>query len=852
LSFPRAIPVLFSRHLLRDALRHPVLAVLNILSLALGTAVYLAIQTANHSAERSFSAGIDLVAGKSHLEARGAVTDEMFPLLAKHPLVASATPTVEGVVTLADRPGEFLQIVGVDVLTNAAFRTFELRDMEGANFNPEPWLAQPGNIAITKAFAERLGLAPGSELSVMANGTRQTVRVGFIMDLTDSPAETNSRFAAMDIGWAQELFGKAGVLSSVQMILKNPQMGEQAAEALSLVVSGGVTMAPPMQRSFQIQKMLGAFRLNLTALSMVAMLVGMFLVYNTVAASVVRRRRDIGILRAMGVTRGEVQGLFLCEALVFGAFGALLGVAGGVLLAQTLTGSVAQTISSLYVLVSIDRSHFDPLQALIAVSLSMGAALVAAWVPSAAATRVDPVQVLHPGNMQDHLARPSRKWPALGILCFGISAACGGLALRGGLPLAGFGSAFFVLFGFALFSPTLLSLFSMLATRVLPQSWIVLRLAAQNLVRAVWRNAVTLAALISAVAMLTSVTVMIHSFRITVDTWIGRSVVADLYIAPVGNEVIGTNAVLPEKSIAWWRSQPGVDAVDTFREVIATINGAPASLGVVAGSNRRNLKFLDVNADVAMRDFFEKGDVLVSESYARKNKTRRGDKLRIASPAGDLDFRVAGTFSDYTRDQGVVMMDRETFERSWPDRTINSLGIYLKEGSAAAELEAGFRAAFGEQGEFLVYSQKTLRQRILAIFDQTFAVTGVLRVIAIAVAVLGVLLSLTSLVLERQREIGVLRSAGASRGQIATLFLAEGGCIGILASVAGLVAGGALALVLTFVINPAFFGWTIGLAIPWQRLLWTPLWLVPVSVLAALWPAWKASCVPPAQAVRME
>ncbi len=315
----RHFPRLFLWHVARHARRHKLLAALNVLSVALGVSVYLAIQIANHSANQAFSASIDLVAGKANLEVRspgGGFDETLLPKLSNVPGVKAATPLVEGYATLPAYPGEYLQILGVDMFTNLPFATFAIGGQapaEALNLNLDAWLGDPRGIAITDEFAKTHALKVGDTMRLQVNGKEAPLTVRFLIRLADTVAgRGNSRVAAMDIGWAQEFLGKRGKLSSIQILLDQPRDTEPMAAALGKLAPADVTIAAPGQRSGQVQRMLSSFELNLGALSLVALLVGMFLIYNTIAASVVRRRVETGILRAIGVTRlggaGAVHG----------------------------------------------------------------------------------------------------------------------------------------------------------------------------------------------------------------------------------------------------------------------------------------------------------------------------------------------------------------------------------------------------------------------------------------------------------------------------------------------------------------------------------------------------------------
>jgi len=243
--------------------------------------------------------------------------------------------------------------------------------------------------------------------------------------------------------------------------------------------------------------------------------------------------------------------------------------------------------------------------------------------------------------------------------------------------------------------------------------------------------------------------------------------------------------------------------------------------------------------------------VIVTESFARKHGTREGDVIRVATPAGEAGFRVAGIYYDYTSDRGLIMMDRPVFDRWWRDSGVNSVAVYLKPGADIGAAAERARKSWAGQG-LIVYTNAALRERILTVFDQTFAVTGILKVIAVLVAIVGIFLALTALVIEREREIGVLRALGASRGQVRALLLSEAALLGMVSSVLGLAAGMSLATVLTWVVNKAFFGWTIELQWPWLTIAATPVWIVAAAMMAALGPAWQAGRVEIAGTLREE
>ena len=847
-------PLILARQAFRHARRHKLLATLNVLSVALGVCVFLAIMIANQSANRSFRAGVELVAGKAGLAISGPLDETLLPLISKIPGVAAATPVVQAVLTLPEHPGEYIRILGIDPFTNPPFETFHMVDTKGAAADVETWLRESSAIALTQPMATKLGLRIGDSLRVTIDGRSRELRVLFVLEPDDPSALADIHTASMDIGWAQELLGTQGILDSVQILLADGADVAATADAIRAVVPGDVTVAAPAQRSEQIGKMLASFQLNLTALSLVSMLVGMFLVYNTVAASVVRARREIGILRAVGATRHEVRALFLTEALLLGVPGIILGILAAFPLAHLLVGAVGKTVSSLYVLVSIEQLDVAAWQITAAAVAGLVSVLTAAWIPSNEAARSEVTNALHLGSMMEHRATVPRRWLAFGAGALALAFAASWFALHTGPALLGFAAAFLVIIGFAFVVPSATAsagmMFSAAAARMSGgTAW---RLASRSLVRSMHRNALTIAALMAAVAMTVGVSVMIYSFRASVETWINRTIQADLFVTLAANEQTGFHSTLPAEMISWLENHTLVASVDTFYEKRVPFRGEEVFLGVIHGRMRGELAFTGGDDAAKAARLHQPGHVAISESFARRHKVREGDTIELAAPSGPQAFAVAGVYTDYTRDQGVILIDLDNYATHWPTPGAHTAGVRLRNPVQAQALAAELRAKFGTDAAYAIYDNAALRARILEIFDQTFAVTHVLRAISVIVAVLGVSLSLATLVTERERDIGILRAIGASSQQVRSAFIAEAALIGAVASAVGLAAGACLAMVLTWVINLAFFGWTVQLRYPWDLLVWTPVWIIATAALAGMIPAIRASRVQAATALRSE
>src|ERR1700722_8212790 len=568
----------FIKHVVRYALRHKVLGVINILSVALGVSTYLAVQIANRSATAAFRAGIDVVAGRANVEVRGTLDDRLLPKLQKIPGVTAATPLVERVVTLPDFPGEYLHVLGVDPFTNASFENFKVSKSGGESFDADAWFGNPRSLAVAKKFADSHKLKRGDLIRVKFGERAVDLVLGSVLEARDG----DTRFAAMDIGWAQEMFGCQGKLTGVLFQISDPNNPEPVRQRIRELVPPDAVVQEPGERSGQVEHLLSGFELNLTALSMVSLLVGVFLIYNTVTASVVRRRSEVGILRALGASRAKVRWLFLGEAALYGMIGSVTGCFGGVLMANFLVGAVSKTITNLYVLTSIDHFYLPFWQIPLVLLTGMGSVLVGAFIPANAGANLPPLRALNMGVLIERSERPRLYWFVLsgGSLLAAFSA--GELALNG-FQIAGFAAAFFTLIGFCCLSPYLTHHFGTWVGQIF-RGLLFPRLAARNLVRSLYRHAMTIAALASALAMLISVSIMIYSFRKTVDRWLNRRLVADLYVSPSANEVVGFENFVSEDLINLMRSLPEVEMLDTYRNLTVSVNSAPGFLGVTIGT----------------------------------------------------------------------------------------------------------------------------------------------------------------------------------------------------------------------------------------------------------------------------
>jgi putative ABC transport system permease protein len=416
----------------------------------------------------------------------------------------------------------------------------------------------------------------------------------------------------------------------------------------------------------------------------------------------------------------------------------------------------------------------------------------------------------------------------------------GWFALWWHIRILSFASAALVLLAACLLSPSVTQGLGSLVANIFSGRYLI-RLSAQNLVRSLYRNSVTSAALGCAVALLVSVSIMIFSFRLTLDRWMGRRLVADVFVTTTENQIAGFDSYISPNLIAFLQSFPEVEYMASYRELTVTIKGQDVTLGVTMESPRNCPEFVGGRDAEKERAWHQPDGVIASEPLARRLGLKVGQRVLIPTPQGERQFTVAGIFYDYTSDQGLLMMQRQNFDRFWADDRVQAVSLYLRPGSSVEAVLERAQTSYPGAEAYAFQSNRELRGVVQRIFDQTFQVTNLLRGIALAVAIIGIVLNLTVIVKERERELAVLRSLGGSSFQLLLLMLLEAFFLTIVAVVLGIIGGCALAIVLTNVINVTFFGWTIPVHFPWTDIVPIGALLVAIGVLAGLFPALLAA-----------
>lgn len=830
----------FRHHLLQTCLL--------IVGIALGVAVVIAVDLANTGAARAFQLSAKTLTGQAThclTGGRQGIPEQIYTdLKLKYPEIPSA-PVVTGFVSLQEKSQQHVRLLGIDPFAEGPFRSY-VQVQAGHNLAALlPLLTGEASALVSRQF--QAGLPPQTDYLTLKKGKNSTrLKLSGRVNPSESWAQEGLRQVILtDPGTAQQVLGQKGFLSQIDLILKPEQVSQLQSE-----LPPQIQLASTQTQNQSLQSMTRAFSLNLSALSLLALLVGMFLVYNTVTFSVVQRRSLLGTLRSLGVTRREIFGLILLETTALALLGIVVGTALGIWMGQMALQLVLTTIQDLYFKLEVSRFQLAPLSLLKGAAAGAVAAFLASALPAWEAAHTAPSGTLRRSVLEEQVQKglPGLLLSGVG----GMGLGCALMAWSGDhLPIS-FAGFFLLVSGAALMvpglTPPLMRLFSQLAGNQL-----LLRMAPRNVARALSRTGVSIAALMVAVSVVVSVNIMIGSFRSTLIDWLAGTLSADIYLSLSEREAGQDLPLALRENIRQW---PGVAQVESARNrEIEQPGYGRMRLFVLSRDTAPHRPFVWTDTTPENRQAaLEGGGVLISQPFAYRHKfvQRSGQSLLLQTEKGPQRFAIRGIYHDYVTGPGSIMMADPLYRRYWQDSGIDSLAVFVANPQALESLMAKLEKELSPRYPISIQSNRGLREGALAIFDRTFAITGALRLLAVIVAVMGIFSTLLSLQLERTREFGLLRALGLSDWQLSGLILLESGAMGLAAGLFALPVGTGLSWALIYVINLRSFGWLLDFR-PMPDYYFQALGIaVGAALFAGLWPAWKLSQLSPADALKSQ
>jgi putative ABC transport system permease protein len=862
--------------------RHPWQTFLLVLGITLGVAVVVAIDLANASASRAFDLSTEAIAGKTthHILADPAgLETELYTRLRRAGFTRQMTPVISEPVialSLGERP---FTLLGVDPFTDTPFRDY-LGSQNGVN-RPDSatgqsalpldllttFLTRPGAILLSRDVAELYGLTPCADLITspprpacmveleIFGEIRQTYLVGLLEPEDNFSRQALEGLILADIATAQEITGLSGHFTRIDLILpEDPVKSDEMLQTIQSLLPEYARIEPAGARSGALQEMTSAFRVNLTALSLLALLVGLFLIYNTMTFSVIQRRELIGTLRCLGVTRREIFGMVMSEVFLVALTGSFLGILAGILLGQGALRLVTQTINDLYFVVNVRGVQIPPMSLLKGLLVGIGATLFAAAPPAWEAGSVAPRSALFRSGVEEK-ARNAIRLAAIGGLVL-MALGVGLLLLIPTTDLAvSFAGTFAVTVGFAMLTPLMTWHSARLFTVSLGKTiGLIGRLAPREIEKSISRTSIAIAALMVSVSVTIGVSVMISSFRHTVETWLSQTLQGDIYISSPGISNALPGGALDESIIHAIQTLPEVQDIAGLRVVTVDSPQGPVNLTAIDRPIRDADLFLSaVGSPAEVWEQMLSGGIIVSEPFAnRLDLPSRGATVELFTQKGLIKFPVVGVFSDYSSTQGTLRLAMPVYQDWFGDTEISGMALFLKPGADADLLTRQIQDNLLTGQRVIVRSNLGLRNEALAIFERTFAITGAMQILATVVAFIGILSTLLSLQLEKRRQYGILSAVGLTIRQLWGLVLLETGLMGLIAGLLALPAGYALSLILVYIINLRSFGWTLQLLVAPQTFLVALGISVLAALLAGIYPASRMGRIATSEALRIE
>ncbi|MGD2158991.1 MAG: ABC transporter permease [Anaerolineales bacterium] len=852
LLFPRSLFNVGWRYLLI----HFWQSTLMVIGIALGVAVVVGIDIANESASRAFDLSTEAVAGRAtHYISGGSqgVDDSVYVQLRRSSLELPAAPIITDYVTSPQMDGVTLQLFGVDPFAEAPFRSY----LVGADGVPiealTPFLARPASVLISQNLGERYAIEPGDNFQIEYAGRDLEVSVAGLLNPTDNLSRRALEgILLVDIATAQELTGRLGRVDRVDLIL--PDEGDADLLAIQEILPSGVLVLPVKARSGTVEQMTAAFRVNLTALSLLALVVALFLIYNTMTFSVVQRRPLFGTLRGLGVTRREVFLMVVSEALIIGLLGAILGLLSGILMGRGAVGLVSQTINDLFFVTTVQDVPI-PLNSLIKGGLlGVVATVIAAAFPAWEAASVPPRTALSRANLESKAQRVVGWLAIAGVLI--ILVGLGILALSRDSLIFSFIGTFAAILGFAVLTPTFTVWMMSAAPHLTTRIWGVLgRMAPREVVNSISRTSIAVTALMMAIAVTIGVSLMVGSFRFTVETWMNQILHGDVYVSVPSATVTQPLYAIDPQVITILENWEGVARVDLLQT--AVVDSPVGPIQISANNNPNDgMEQIYLAADYPPDEIWgvvEEGAVLVSEPLAnRLDIPAHGGELPLYTDAGLQTFPVAGIYYDYTSSQGNAILSLENYRRLWGDDQIAAAALILEPGEDVQSIAEALKTRLAPIQSLLVRPNQALRADTLEVFDRTFAITSALQLMTTFVAFVGVLSAMMSLQLDKQRQLGILKAIGLTGRQLWRLIALETGLMGAVAGLVSMPTGYILALILVFIINRRSFGWTLQMQVAPGPFLQAFVIAVLAALLAGLYPARRIIQRNTAEAIRFD
>lgn len=827
------------------ARRHGLRSLLTAAGIALGVAVFLAVHTVNSSILEAFSETVDRIAGQTELQVmagEAGVAESVLADVQEVACVGAAAPVIETAVRAQGRDEGSVLILGVDMTGDRSLREYSLDEADDAVIeDPLIFLALPDSLMVSREFADRNGLELGDEIELDTVLGLKAFTVRGIMQPGGLAGAYGGNLAVMDIYAAQFMLGRGRMFDRIDVATTEAASIDDCRRELEGQLGAGFTVEPPAARSQHFAGMMRSLTLSVGFVSAFALLIGVFIIYNSFSIAVSQRRREIGVLRSLGATMGQIRGLFLGESVVLGLIGSVAGAAAGLGAAYVSSGFVSAMLTDLYGSAQNVETASPPWLVAVAIAIGVLASVAGCYLPAREAALVDPVEALRKGSHERLTHRENRARNVAAVLLVGAAAAC--LWLVEGL--AGFyGSYALAVLAAILLGPALSLMLARALRPVLASVFPVEgALAADSLIHAPRRTSATVSALMLSLALAVGFAgVALTSYQSIID-WVDATLSPDLFVS--ANDSINKRAFAFPASLGPRLDEiPGVAEYQgvrmprvPFRDgfvMLVAIDieklGGHVSPDAVEGDHAEMFRLAAEGRGAIISD---------NLAYSRDG-LRLGDQIELQSPAGPLQLPVVGIMVDYSDQEGTILLDRQIYAKRWGDDTVNLFRVYLEDGFEPNDVRGAILEAFSDERQVFVMTNREIRSYVTGLAEQWFGLTYSQLAIAVLVALLGIVNTLTVSIIDRRRELGVLQAVGAVRSQIRRTVWLEAVAIGVVGLILGLALGAINLCFMVEMMQQDVAGHQFAYTYPVQTALMLIPAILATSFLSALGPAESA------------
>ena len=874
---PQALLEVWLKTSLRYWLRHKLQSAILIAIIALGVASFLSIRMANRAAVKGFSGFTETVTGEVDftLEAQGGRFPvswlsgirkslqqnpvELAPVLEVLALVETSVSKQKRSSDFLQVPGESLRILGVDIIgiqnfNNQNISASLLFSEEGEEERDIFSIARdPKALFISPRLAENLWLSAGDEVEVIVDDQRFILTVRGILPTSRSGVEVPENLAIMDLPAAMALAGKPDVVSRVEVIVEAEERSEAFLETIRISLSehaaGRWRVLQTEQQEEKGAAMTSAFRLNLTILSLISLLVGLYLICQSIDAAVIQRRKEIGILRALGLIPKEIKKLWLLDLTALGFLGGFFGIFIGWASSQIVIVAIARTVSALYTETTAESAQLNSIDCLIGMGLGVFGSLLAGTMPLSVATRTSPAKIIASGRQELNGVRYRYQWLGGILLLLGcLSSLAKPVIFSNGqaFPVFGYITALCWLLGGALTVAGLISPLGKVLHRGVSKH-LAAGLGIGKLRLPGNRHRLAVSGLFVAIGMAASMSILIGSFETTITHWLKTRFQADIYVASRAFSGASSQYFIRSTTIAQLAEEPGIDAVSTQRYLPIQFQEKQVYLvGIRTELIEDYEKFLWIDPLLSLSDMPDGAEfwAIINETYCYRFGYRTGDVVTLESSKGSHPIWIRGMKADYGNDQGAILVDQKYLESWYEVYDFSNATLYLSAGVDVDLIVEDLKERFPE---LAIREQGALLKNALQVFKETFVVTYALKVLGLFVAVLGLALALLNILREDVSSLHTLRTLGVTRAERAGITAFEGTGMTLIATLGGILLSFALGWLLVFVINRQSFGWTLQYAVPWVEILSLGILLVALGALVSWLVGWLAGNEKPVQ-----